>query len=172
MRKFPFHFGDLVKVAGYGDRLFIVESFREEFNYYPNETWSELIVDLTDAINGDWLEADVDECMLVADAGQADEYMRHLDISDYPPPLFEYEGGITVVFHSDERPLTPREKSAKEAEERKRARKERAEKIDGLLDAINDYKRLHETFGDEEYAEKIDTLKAELADLTKDDERR
>jgi hypothetical protein len=44
--------------------------------------------------------------------------------------------------------------------------KERAKKIDGLLDEYNDYKRLFETFGDEEYRDRMVALEAELYKLT------
>jgi hypothetical protein len=44
--------------------------------------------------------------------------------------------------------------------------KERAKKIDGLLDEYNDYKRLYKQFGDEEYRDRMVALEAELFKLT------
>jgi hypothetical protein len=66
---------------------------------------------------------------------------------------------IRLDSEEDEKMLTPREKSAQEA-------KERAKKIDDLLDEYNDYKRLYEQFGDEEYRDRMVALEAELYKLT------
>jgi hypothetical protein len=47
-----------------------------------------------------------------------------------------------------------------------REAKERAKKIDELLDEYNDYKRLVDTFGDEEYRARLAEIEAELSMLT------
>jgi hypothetical protein len=72
------------------------------------------------------------------------------------PDIF---GPLAIKFEAKENMLTPREKSAQEA-------KERAKKIDELLDEYNDYKRLYEQFGDEEYRDRMVALEAELYKLT------
>ena len=66
---------------------------------------------------------------------------------------------IRLDFGEGEKMLTPREKSAQEA-------KERAKKIDELLDEYNDYKRLYEQFGDEEYRDRMVALEEDLYKLT------
>lgn len=76
------------------------------------------------------------------------------------PDIF---GPLAIKFdfeEAKENVLTPRERSAQEA-------KERAKKIDGLLDEYNDYKRLYKQFGDEEYKDRMVALEAELYKLTR-----
>jgi hypothetical protein len=167
-------FGDLVEVDGYPNRVFRVEGYQLITNCYPDEEYTEIVYDLVDAISGEWLEADADDLTLLADAAQADEYLRTIDLRNYPrPQAFMFFGlpiGEEAVSMAEkERPLTPREKSAKEAEERKQMRKLKAEIIDDLLDQYNDAKALYEAFGDEEYNDKAFAIKAELFKLTCED---
>jgi nicotinamide riboside kinase len=54
--------------------------------------------------------------------------------------------------------------------ERARKRRERNEEINRLLDEMNDYRRLYETFGDAEYAERILRVKEKLRKLTEVEE--
>jgi hypothetical protein len=168
-----FKFGDLVSVEGYEGRVFYVDGFRIETYVYPDETWTDHVVELADAVTGEWLEAEDEDCRIVADASQADEYVRNIDLSTYPKPqLFIFEEGAQVWnnwngwFDEEKRPLTARERSAKEAEERKQMRKLKAEIIDELLDEMNDYKRLYAEFGDEEYNDRVMAIEAELFKLT------
>ena len=72
----PISFGDLVRIDGYGNRVFQVESFREETHYWQDGIMSELVYELFDCGNADWLEADAEDLTLLADASQADEYLR------------------------------------------------------------------------------------------------
>jgi hypothetical protein len=169
-------FGDLVEVDGYPNRVFRVEGYQLITNCYPDEEYTEIVYDLVDAISGEWLEADADDLTLLADAGQADEYLKTIDLRNYPRPQAFMFFGIdfgnemeAVSMAEKERPLTPREKSAKEAEERKQMRKLKAEIIDDLLDQYNDVKALYEAFGDEEYNDKAFAIKAELYKLTCED---
>jgi hypothetical protein len=169
-------FGDLVEVDGYPNRVFRVEGYRLITNCYPDEEYTEIVYDLVDAISGEWLEADAEDLTLLADAGQADEYLKTIDLRNYPRPQAFMFFGIdfgnemeAVSMAEKERPLTPREKSAKEAEERKKMRELKAEIIDELLDEMNDYKRLYAEFGDEEYNDRVIALEAELFKLTTKD---
>jgi hypothetical protein len=61
---------------------------------------------------------------------------------------------IRLDSEEDEKMLTQREA------------KERAKKIDDLLDEYNDYKRLVDEFGDEEYRARLAEIEAELIMLT------
>jgi hypothetical protein len=165
-------FGDLVEVDGYPNRVFRVEGYQLITNCYPDEEYTEIVYDLVDAISGEWLEADAEDLTLLADAGQADEYLKTIDLRNYPRPqafLFFGNEMEAVSMAEKERPLTPREKSAKEAEERKQMRKLKAEIIDDLLDQYNDAKALYEAFGDEEYNDKAFAIKAELHKLACED---
>jgi hypothetical protein len=60
------------------------------------------------------------------------------------------------------------EDGAQEAKERAEFRKLKAEVVDELLDEYNDYKRLYEQFGDEEYKDRMVALEAELFKLTEE----
>lgn len=142
MIKPDFTFGDLVSVAGYPDIIFQVDGFREERHYYPQEQWDEMVYELIDCSRGDWLEADEGDLTLVADAAQADEYLRA-----NPPKAakLNYEEDLAMYYFGEfgfggsKKPSEPpkpsaRELSAQEAERRKKARKDRAEAVDNLLD--------------------------------------
>ncbi|MGR6115859.1 hypothetical protein ACTHHL_04610 [Aeribacillus composti] len=59
----------------------------------------------------------------------------------------------------------PRKPKPRSEVERARKRRERNEEIDRLLDEMNDYTRLYETFGDAEYAERISHIKEKLRKL-------
>jgi hypothetical protein len=75
---------------------------------------------------------------------------------------------IALDENPKERVLTPRERSAQEAKERAEIRELKAEVINDLLDEYNDYKRLYEQFGDEEYQDRMVALEAELFKLTEE----
>lgn len=138
MNKPDFHFGDLVTVDGYGARIFQVESFSVIHFYSPECEDEDLVYDLIAMDTGEWLEADEQDLTLVADAGQADEYLRA------NPPIY-YGEGMPMYFFGDfgyggnRKPKEPpkptaRELSAQEAERKKQERKEKATQIDNLLD--------------------------------------
>lgn len=67
--------------------------------------------------------------------------------------------------HSEPRKPNPRPEI-----ERARKRRERNEEIDRLLDEMNDYTRLYETFGDDEYAERVLRVKEKLRKLAEAEE--
>jgi hypothetical protein len=172
-------FGDLVRIDGYGSRVFQVEAYRIEEHHYPDEQWTDHVYDLFDVGNADWLEADAEDLTLICDASQADEYLRAnpapversiFDISDLI--IGRREGNEMANKANEPRKPTARELSGQEAERRKQARKERAKKIDALLDEMNDYKRLAEQFGDREYGERVAEIERELAELVAAGDRR
>jgi hypothetical protein len=169
----PISFGDLVRINGYGNRVFQVESFREEIHYWQDGIMSELVYELFDCGNADWLEADAEDLTLVADASQADEYLRanpapmepsSIDFSGY---LFgmdianQFGGGNEMKPNQPERKPTARELSGQEAERRKQARKDRAKKIDACLDWMNYYREQGGAAAEAKVAE----IKQELAEL-------
>jgi hypothetical protein len=162
MNKPEFTFGDLVSIAGYHPYLFVVDGYREEHYHYPNEDWSDLVYELHNVSTAEWLEADEDDLSLVAPADQAEEYL-----AENPVPaqiiIFGMEG---VEMAKEERKPTARELSGREAEERKKARKEKAEQIDMLLDEMNDYRRLVAEFNDEEHKARVEYITLKLAELT------
>lgn len=155
------NFGDLVAVDGYPDRIFYVDGYRAETHHYPDITWLEFVYELTDAHSFEFLEADDIDIIPIAEAEYADEVL-----AEYFPErgAFEFRfgdydyGREAVGMAGKERKLTAREMSAKEAEERKQARKERAEAMDNELDRYNFFKRMYENTGERSYKESMDSV--------------
>jgi hypothetical protein len=162
----PAEHGDLVTVDGYDGRLFMVIAYQLIRNFLPEEEYNEIVYEVIDAYTGEFLEADGEDVEFVTDADHAAAYVR-----ENPNPKafaidtshLENKGAERMA--KEERKPTAREWSAKEAEERKKARKERAAKIDRLLDELNDYKRLAAQFGDEEYKARVEYVTLKLAEL-------
>ena len=73
MNKPEYSFADLVHIAGYGPRVFKIESFRIEHNYTPAEEWVDTVYDLTDVETGHYVEADEDELRLADGDGASVE---------------------------------------------------------------------------------------------------
>jgi len=169
MSKKPQHisFGGLVSINGYDGHLYFVDAFTIEHINTPDEKWSEIWHDLTDAHNGEYTMAEAEDVTRICGADQADDYLRNsvkpVDISEI---IF---GGVPKMYSSNRkepRKPTARELSGQEAEKRKRERKEKAKQIDALLDEYNDYKRLADEFGDEEYRAKVEYVRLKLAEIT------
>lgn len=157
---FPATHGDLVEIDGYEARVFQVESYRVETNFYPGEQWTEVVYDLVDVINGEYLEADAEDLTLLADAGQADEYMRTIDVANYPRGS-HYIIGVDLATGNDytvfPKPIAPAPPTA--VEQRKQARKEKAEAVDELLDRRAWYMRNGGEGADDRMAEIDSELK-------------
>ncbi|ARW40295.1 hypothetical protein [Bacillus amyloliquefaciens] len=168
--KTEFTFGDIVSVAGYENRIFYVEAWRE---VKETDEWgvSEYVeFELTDAINGEFLDAFETDLRLVCRKQFAEDYLLEYDETNYPEPsgaafhfADDYSFGIGYAKKEavgrakgpKETPKTARVLSAQEVAKRKR-------KTDELLDEYNDNMRLYETFGDAEYKAKADGVMAKL----------
>ncbi|MED4828196.1 hypothetical protein [Bacillus atrophaeus] len=163
-----FSFDDLVAVDGYLGRIFYVDSWRE---VKEHEEWgvSEYVeYSLTDAINGEWLEAFDTDLRLVCRKENAEDYLMAFDMKDYPKAasatvhwtdyfigIDRAEEAVGMAREPKETPKTARAASAQEVAKRKR-------KTDGLLDEYNDYMRLYAAFGDAEYKTKADAVMAKM----------
>ena len=165
---FMYTFGDIVKVAG-DDRKYVVDSFRKEVTYYIDDSFEDKIYELTCVSNGTFTE--VEEEFIIEKVGTYDEDADDWDDWDddesgeiYYTIQLNENGEAKVV--GNEKKLTPREESSREAARLKQERKEKAAQIDVLLDELNDYRALFEKFGDQEYAEKIAHIMAKLTELT------
>lgn len=148
-----YNFGDIVRVSGYDDRIFSVDSWRVEQHYSPEAEWTETVYLLTDVYSAEWLEADEEDLRLVAKADKAEEY------------LASHKGGdvavmFTTVNFGGRSGRLP--KVAPEIERYNKSR-EREHKVNELLDARNDYARLLAEFGDEEYKAKIKDIDRKLS---------
>lgn len=168
MNKPEFQFGDLVHVAGYEPQVFSIDGYREETYHYPDEVWTDLVYELHDVGTGEWIEADSEDLSLVAPVDQADEYL-----SANPAPAKTEGPKITLIFgmeakevKKEDRKPTARELSSKEAAERKKARKERAEQIDILLDIRNWNSEMLAKTGNEEFGDRVLAIDCELKKIT------
>lgn len=163
--KTEFTFGDIVSVAGYENRIFYVDAWSE---IKRTEEWgiSEYVeFELTDAINGEFLDAYETDLRMVCRKHFAEDYLLAYDVTDYPEPT-------GPAFHiADIFPTLPSVESVAElgkglkkvaSDMAKKKAKEEAKQIDGLLDEYNDNMRLYETFGDAEYKTKADAVMAKL----------
>lgn len=177
----PALFGDLCEIEGYGARVFKVFGYRIENCYTQEREWTDVVYELIDAVNGEWVEADVEDIELLADAEDADIYMQTVDYDNYPMSFMQSlgytpdgdgwgvnnteKGGVDMADKKPERKPTARELSGKLAGERKQARKERYEKTDDLLELLSWVTKTFERTGERRYAEWADTIKADLANM-------
>ncbi|SIR92995.1 hypothetical protein [Bacillus velezensis] len=163
--KTEFTFGDIVSVAGYENRIFYVDAWRE---VKETDEWgvSEYVeFELTDAINGEFLDAFETDLRLVCRKQFAEDYLLTYDVTNYPEPT-------GAAFHfADYFPKLPSVESVAElgkglekvaSDVTKKKAEEEAKQIDGLLDEYNDNMRLYETFGGAEYKTKADAVMAKL----------
>lgn len=176
MNKPDYTFGDLVRVNGYYTRIFQVDGIRVEQWLYPDEEWTDVIFELYDVGNNDWIEAIGEDLTLVADAGQADEYLaanpapvepsKPFSVGDITVDISQFMKGAIDKMAMQERKPTARELSAIEADRRKKERKDRAAQIDNLLDQRNWYAGMLAKSNDESYGDHIFAIDAELKKLT------
>ncbi|AWM47438.1 hypothetical protein [Bacillus amyloliquefaciens] len=163
--KTEFAFGDIVSVAGYENRIFYVDAWSE---IKRTEEWgvSEYVeVELTDAINGEFLDAFETDLRLVCRKQFAEDYLLEYDETNYPEPT-----GVALHF-ADIFPTLPSVESVAEIGKglkkvasvmAKKKAQDEVKQIDELLDEYNDYMRLHEAFGDVEYKTKADAVLTKL----------
>jgi hypothetical protein len=171
-----FNFGDLVRVDGYWPRVFKVDGYRREHWVYPNEEWTDMVYELHDIANTEFIEADVEDLTLVETADKADDYLA-ANPPNYEAPAPTMPDWMTFITGGDEtmskpkepRKPTAREISAKEAEERKVARKARGEEIDNLLDLRNWAADMLEKTNNEEFGDRVFAIDAKLKELVDND---
>jgi hypothetical protein len=174
----PAEHGDLVTVDGYDGRFFMVIGYQLIRNCLPEEEYNEVVYEVLDAVTGEFLEADGEDVDFVTDAEHASAYL-----ADYPPeyeataPILpdwakdvyqKYERGAMNMAKPERKPMA-REISAKEAEERKAARKARGEEIDNLLDLRNWAADMLVKTNNEEFGDRVMAIDAELKKLVETD---
>ncbi|MGE6260319.1 hypothetical protein ACQKCU_20965 [Heyndrickxia sporothermodurans] len=139
--EYKFFFGDLVQVKGYRDELFKVVGFRTEIWRYQEDAWEDIIYELTRVHDGEWLEADEAELILIADSEHADAFLKKF--------------GFVYPVKKVKKPLlipAPKEQLQ--------------HKIDRLLDKYNDYKELYSMFKDEKYMTSLHSIEKQLINLS------
>jgi hypothetical protein len=176
MNKPEFNFGDLVRVAGYFPRLFEIDGRRIERWQYPNEDWTDIVYEVYDVLTSDWIECAEEDLTLVVEAGQAEDYLA-ANPPNYEVPAQEKPEWMTFMFGGDEtmskpkepRKPTAREISAKEAEEKKQARKARGEEIDNLLDLRSWASDMLAKTNNEEFGDRVFAIDAKLKEMVDND---
>ncbi|MED2979526.1 hypothetical protein P4284_22965 [Bacillus swezeyi] len=153
--------GSLVAVDGYPDRIFFVDARRDVKETDDTGVSTYVEFDLTDAIHGEWILADLEDVRLVCRSQYVDEFLNEVDYENYPEP----EG---TAFHFaeflPELPSVELATTISEGLEKAGSEmaKDKTKKIDELLDELNDYKRLEAMYGDAEYKAKQDDILAKL----------
>jgi hypothetical protein len=176
----PAAHGDLVIVDGYEGRFFMVIGFQLIRNCLPEEAYNEVVYEVLDAVTGEFLEADGEDVEFVTDAEHAAQYLAENPqeyeatapiLPDWAKDVYQslvdienYERGA-VNMSKPERKPTAREISAKEAEQKKAARKALGEEIDNLLDIAQWNRRMLEKTNDERYGDQLFAVEAELKKL-------
>jgi hypothetical protein len=172
MNKPEFNFGDIVRVNGYFPRLFEIDGRRIENWQYAEEQWTDIVYEVYDVLTSDWIECAEEDLTLVVEADHADDYLA-ANPPNYEVPAQEKPDWMTFINGGDEtmskpkepRKPTARELSAREAEERKAARKARGEEIDNLLDIAQWNRSMLEKTNDERYGDQLFAVEAELKKL-------
>lgn len=153
--EYQFYFGDIVQVKGYGTDLFKIVGFRTEIWRYKEDAWEDVIYELSRISDGEWLESTEDELTLVADAEQADNFLKKL--------------GNLYMMNTKEVSL----KLPEPIKQTKNPKNELDQKkiIDGLLDVYNDYEILSKMFNDQEYDRVKKLILRKLKKLLNNDEK-
>jgi hypothetical protein len=176
----PAEHGDLVTVDGYDGRYFMVIGYQLIRNCLPEEEYNEVVYEVLDAVTGEFLEADGEDVEFVTDAEHASQYLAENPpdyeatapiLPDWAKDVYQslvdienYERGAMNMAKPERKP-TAREISAKEAEERRAARKARAAEIDNLLEIAQWNRSMLEKTNDEAYGDRLMAVEAELKKL-------
>jgi hypothetical protein len=152
--EYKYFFGDVVQVHNYGEDLFKIIGIRTEIWRYQEDSWEDIIYELSRVKDGEWLEAGEEELHLVAPYEYAERYIHDVGILYSGKEINKTE-------------LLPAMKKPNEVGENKeRLMAERLKIIDGLLDVYNDYSFLYEWFKDEEYKEVMDLVLKHLRKIS------
>lgn len=154
--EYKFFFGDLVQVSGYGTELFKVVGFRTEIWRYKDDSWEDIIYELSRISDGEWLEANEEELTLVADAESAETIIQKL--------------GLIYLLNKEQQPLKrvkPFNSSKKDESFLIEHKTEEKEEIDHLLDIYNDYRFLFDLFKDQEYDHVMRVVLRKLENIVK-----
>lgn len=155
-------FGDIVQVAGYGTHLFAVDAYTYEYHHEPDETYTEVIYDLTCVYgNSGYIIGEQEDVTLACREAKADAFLQAYK----PAPTAEDEPTLlrSIYFAigngGEVEMLTKQPKATKKPTKQA--------KIDTLLDELNDVRTLMATIGDSDggYQRKIDEINSKLAEV-------
>ncbi len=151
---YKFFFGDLVQVPNTGSALYKVIGFRTEIWRYKDESWEDVIYELARTSDGDWLECAEDEMILIAEAKDAERYLKKQDSN------IGGKSSGNKQLGRKKKPVT------KEIIVKQLTDAQKKDKIDQLLDLYTDYRHLKNQFGDEEFDKVLKMIVKKLKTLT------
>lgn len=150
---YRFFFGDLVQVKGYGKDIFKVIGFRTEIWRYKEESWEDVIYELSRVSDEEWLECAEEDLILLADANEAEAYIqKHLKQNMPKPKQKATQADKVITSHV-------KYQGAADIDRKQQAM------INHLLDIYNDYRILYELFKDESYTKVMKTAIKKLKKL-------
>lgn len=138
----PFFLGELVQVQNYENDVFKIIGVRTEIYRYQDEGWEEIVYELKRLTDGLEIEANIEDVISIASSEETSVVVLQ-DIA-----LLGYVGRHEPLSFQSLLPVP----SADD------------ESVDQLLDMYNDYRRLYEWFGDEQYKK---TMEMTLTNLRK-----
>ncbi|MCU9613617.1 hypothetical protein OEV98_08595 [Caldibacillus lycopersici] len=139
--EYKFHFGDIVRVRGYGQELFIIIGFRAEIWRYKDSAWEDIIYELSRVGDGQWLEAAEEELTYITNETNARKLLN----------AKKAQGSKGQLLISP--PKT-------------QSRKKEMTDVDELLDMYNDYQYLFRNFGELAYRRKMNEILKKLEALS------
>jgi hypothetical protein len=153
--EYKYYLGDLAFVLGYEHDIFKIVGIRTEIWRNKDGVWEEKSYELIRISDGEWLEADEEELILIADSDYAETFLQKLAF---------------FMINNKQKNLEMRgmDMSKKSENEILRIKKEKRQIIDGLLDIYNDYKQLFDMFGDEKYKKVMEAAIENLKKHTKE----
>ena len=120
--EYKFFFGDIVQVFNYGKELFKIIGIRTEIWRYKEDSWEDIVYELSRITDGEWLEASEEELILVTPHEETENYAQSVDMLYLGKEIKKTE-------------LLPKMKKQNGSEkEEVRLTKEKHEIINGLLD--------------------------------------
>ncbi|EEK90534.1 hypothetical protein bcere0027_11850 [Bacillus cereus AH676] len=134
-RYFKFKLNDTVQFAENDGHMYRIVGYRLEKGFYPKDEWTHIIYELLREFDGYTMDAEEEELVKVVQV--EDEYYKIQEVSGYRYPV----------------------------KMKQKQQVMKIEKMDDLLDAYNDYKRLADFFKDLSYEQKAEEVLLEMKRL-------
>ncbi|MED2124942.1 histidinol dehydrogenase [Bacillus thuringiensis] len=134
-RYFKFKLNDTVQFAENDGHMYRIVGYRLEKGFYPKDEWTHIIYELLREFDGYTMDAEEEELVKVVQV--EDEYYKIQEVSGYLYPV----------------------------KMKQKQQVMKIERMDDLLDAYNDYKRLADFFKDLSYEQKAEEVLLEMKRL-------
>lgn len=156
--------GDLVTINGYATRLFRVDSYTHEFTFEQGVEMEDIYYDCTCVTAGEYTLGAQEDLTVMCRKDQTEAFLKtyeHPEIDVVAMDIFEgLFANMTWEAEDVVKPIKAVTKKAKEPTKQ--------ERIDALLDDMNNVNNAIELISDEDggYADRLGEIKAELGTLT------